>query len=120
MDQPRKVIPIQTTQAPDVKPVFDNDPHVKLAEMFVASAPPSDVRKQKNLTEVHTTYNVTRKNRVALIVAPEWTQISPPYGIARMTALSRASGFATRTWDINILTMHEAGCPEYWTNFGRL
>jgi hypothetical protein len=117
MVQPRKVIPIQTTQAPNVKPVFDNDPHVKLAEMFVTAPPPPGVRKQKNLTEVHTTYNVTRKNRVALIVAPEWTQLSPPYGIARMTALSRSSGFATRTWDINILTMHEAGCREYWSAY---
>jgi len=117
MDQPRRIIPIQTTQTPDVRPVIDVDPHVKLSEMFLVAPAPPEVRKQKNLTEVHTTYDITRKNRVALIVAPEWTPTSPPYGIARMTALSRASGFATRTWDINIMTMHEANCREYWSAY---
>jgi hypothetical protein len=66
MDQPRRIIPIQTTQTPDVTPVIGVDPHVKLSEMFLVTPAPSDVRKQKNLTEVHTTYDITRKNLMAL------------------------------------------------------
>lgn len=118
MDTTRKIIPIQTTQAPDLKPVDIADPHVKLAEMFMANQRPRyESRKQKNLTAVEARYEVTRNNRVALVVAPEWSPLAPPYGIARMSALSKYMGFATRCWDINIRTKHEAGCPEYWTAY---
>lgn len=118
MVDPRKVIPIQTTQAPDVAPKYGDDIHTRLSEIFVANpTQPAVSKKQKNLTEVVTNYDINRRNRVALVVAPEWTPLSPPYGIARMTALSKSSGFATRCWDINIAAMHEAGCKEYWTAY---
>jgi hypothetical protein len=124
MDQPRKIIPIQTTQAPALSPAAELpvgtslDPHVKLAEMFMAeqrSKPES--RKQKNLTEVTFSTEITRRNRVALVIAPEWSPLAPPYGMARMSAISKEMGFETRCWDINILTKHEAGCEEYWTAY---
>lgn len=124
MDQTRKIIPIlQTTQAPELSPAPEVpvgtslDPHVKLAEMFMEEhgRPPS--RKQKNLTEVAYTTEVTRQNRVALVVAPEWSPLAPPYGMARMSAISKEMGFETRCWDINIMAKHEAGCPEYWTAY---
>lgn len=118
MDQNRKIIPIQTTQAPDLKPLGPVDPHVKLAEMFLAEAKPRvESRKQKNLTvvEVHQT-EVTRRNRVALVVAPEWTTVSPPYGMARMSALSKHMGFATKCWDINAMCRPQ-GPTEYWSAY---
>jgi hypothetical protein len=117
MDQNRKIIPIQTTQAPDLKPLGD-DPHVKLAEMFLAEAKPRiESRKQKNLTvvEIHQT-EVTRRNRVALVVAPEWATNSPPYGMARMSALSKHMGFATKCWDINAMCRPQ-GPTEYWSAY---
>lgn len=117
MDQPRKIIPIQTTQAPDLKPLGD-DPHVKLAEMFLAQARPrAESRKQKNLTavELHQP-EVTRRNRVALVIAPEWSTTSPPYGMARMSALSKELGFATRCWDINAMCRPQ-GPTEYWSAY---
>jgi hypothetical protein len=119
---PQKIYPIlQTTQAPDLTPAVGSvDPHVKMAEIYMAehgTATAVEPRKQKNLTQVEMTQSITRKNRVALVVAPEWTPLAPPYGIARMAAISRHSGFATQCWDINILTMHEAGCKEYWTAY---
>jgi hypothetical protein len=119
MDQPRKIIPIQTVQAPNPEPQSLNvDPHVILAEMFMAeNRPRLESRKQKNLTEVVQHTETTRKNRVALVVAPEWTQLAPPYGVARMSALSKHGGWATKVWDINILTKHEAGVPELWTAY---
>jgi hypothetical protein len=119
MDTPRKIIPIQTVQAPDPQPQnVGQDPHVTLAEMYMASNRPRlESRKQKNLTEVVQCTETTRKNRVALVVAPEWTQLAPPYGIARMSALSKHGGWPTKVWDINILTKHEAGVPELWTAY---
>lgn len=115
----RKIIPIQTVQAPNPEPQSLNvDPHVVLAEMFMAeNRPRLESRKQKNLTEVVQHTETTRKNRVALVIAPEWTQLAPPYGVARMSALAKHGGWATKVWDINILTKHEAGVPELWTAY---
>jgi hypothetical protein len=114
----KRIIPIQTFQAPDPQPQnIGIDPHVAFSEMHLASRPKVESRKQKNLTEVVQHIEVTRKHRVALVVAPEWTQLAPPYGIARMSALSKHGGWATKLWDINILTKHEAGVPEYWTAY---
>jgi len=115
----KRIIPIQTVQAPDPRPQnLGQDPHVILTEMYMAeNRPRLESRKQKNLTEVVQHTDATRQNRVALVVAPEWTQLAPPYGIARMSALSKHGGWPTRVWDINILTKHEAGVPELWTAY---
>jgi hypothetical protein len=117
----KKIIPIQTTQYPTVSSVaLSNDTHVKLSEMFVAvQKSPTESRKQKNLTEVAIHHETIRSNRVALIVMPEWSTISPPYGIARMAALSKHAGFATKTWDINAVCKKQAS-PElrpYWSSY---
>lgn len=113
-----RIIPIQTVQAPDPQPRnVGVDTHVAFAEMHMANRPKVESRKQKNLTEVVQQSATTRKNRVALVVAPEWTQLAPPYGIARMSALSKHGGWPTKLWDINILTKHEAGVPELWTAY---
>lgn len=125
MDETRKIIPIlQTTQAPELSPAPEVpvgtslDPHVKLAEMFMEEHRPRfESRRQKNLTEVTYTTEITRQNRVALVVAPEWSPLAPPYGMARMSAISKEMGFETRCWDINIMAKHEAGCSEYWTAY---
>jgi hypothetical protein len=114
----RRIIPIQTTQAPELRPVDTIDPHVKLAEMFMATVRPrTESRKQKGLTAVEMQTEVTRQSRVALVVAPEWSPLAPPYGMARMAAISRHMGFETRCWDVNIMARHEAGCAEYWTAY---
>ena len=125
MDETHKIIPIlQTTQAPQLSPAPEVpvgtslDPHVKLAEMFMEEHRPRfESRRQKNLTEVTYTTEITRQNRVALVVAPEWSPLAPPYGMARMSAISKEMGFETRCWDINIMAKHEAGCSEYWTAY---
>ena len=116
----RKIIPIQTTQAPVLRPALDTDPQSVQAERFLSAIknqPRTESRKQKNLTEVDMGYSVSRSTRVALVVAPEWTQLAPPYGIARMSAIAKEMGFATQVWDVNINTMHQANCQEYWTAY---
>lgn len=118
MEKPSKIIPIQTTQAPDFNKIDVVDPHVKLAEMFLAEQRPRiESRKQKNLTVVEINrHEITRQNRVALVVAPEWSTVSPPYGMARMSALSRYMGFETRCWDINAMCRPQ-GPTEYWSAY---
>lgn len=118
---PRKIIPVQTIQAPALRPAVDMDPEsARMAEKFLTEMkdqPRTESRKQKNLTEIAINYEINRHNRVALIVAPEWTQLSPPYGVARMSAISKEMGFATKLWDMNICAFHEAGYQEYWTAY---
>lgn len=58
-------------------------------------------RPQKNTTPVKINYQVTRKTKVALALLPEWAPYIAPYGLARITALSRSSGFETISFDIN-------------------
>lgn len=108
----RKIIPIQ---APKQELFTTENQHVKLAEMFMANQEPAQ-HKQKNLTPVEIKYETTRSNRVALIVAPEWSDYAAPYALARLTALSKASGFATKAWDININCKNE-GPREYWSGY---
>lgn len=121
MDLPRKIIAIQTTQYPDTSLAeTNNDLHVKLTEIFVAEQKtPTVSRKQKNLTEVAIHHEVVRSNRVALIVMPEWSTISPPYGIARMAALSKHAGFATKAWDLNAKCKKQASqeLELYWSSY---
>lgn len=119
-DTPRKIIPVQTIQAPRLRPAMDADPNGLMAERFlneIKNKPRTESRKQKNLTEVGMSYDVSRRNRVALVVAPEWSQLAPPYGVARMSAIAKEMGFATRVWDINIHAYHESGHREYWTAY---
>jgi len=50
---------------------------------------------------VKISYDVTRRNRVALLLTPEWSPHMPPYNLARMLSLARASGYESRAFDIN-------------------
>jgi radical SAM superfamily enzyme YgiQ (UPF0313 family) len=72
-------------------------------------------RKQSNLTPVEISQQ-PRKNRVALIVAPEWSTSAPPYGMARLAAISHASGYTTKTWDLNIIS-RSRGPMDYWSSY---
>ena len=115
----RGTIPIktQTTQAPVLQSSVD--PHVKLAELqmsaVLTNSKTTPPQKQKNLHDV-TMNQITRRLKVALVVAPEWSPLAPPYGVARMSALAKHMGFATRVYDVNILCKHR-GPTEYWTPY---
>jgi radical SAM superfamily enzyme len=73
-------------------------------------------RTRKNLTTVELQPNISRNTRVALILAPEWGPYIPPYNLARLTALSKASGYATRCFDINIAAYHY-GDKDQWNGY---
>lgn len=58
-------------------------------------------KPQKNLTPVVIT-PATRKTHLVLIMAPEWGVYFPPYNLARLTAVTRAAGYRTSIFDINV------------------
>ena len=72
--------------------------------------------KQKNLTSVVVNYEVSRTTKVALIVLPEWAPYIAPYNLARLTALSRGSGFETQSYDINI-ACYQYSDKSLWSSF---
>jgi anaerobic magnesium-protoporphyrin IX monomethyl ester cyclase len=56
---------------------------------------------QKNLTPIEIV-PATRKTHLVLVMAPEWGVFFPPYNIARLTAVTRAAGYKTTVFDINV------------------
>jgi len=72
-------------------------------------------RAQKNLSAV-VIHPTTRETRVAMVMTPFWSPDIAPYNIARLTALSKASGFATCAYDLNIEAYHELG-EELWNPY---
>ena len=105
------IIPIQkiSTETPLVS---DEDKHVQLAQAFGQELSKDRRSAQKNLTQVPI-HHATRKNRVALILAPMWAPYVAPYGIARLAGMARHAGFETQCWDINI-RCHDATKGELW------
>ena len=73
-------------------------------------------KPQKNLTQVVVNRQVTRKTRVALAILPEWAPYIPPYNLARITALSRDSGFETVAYDINAVCYSRID-HAYWSGY---
>ena len=73
-------------------------------------------RTRKNLTTVNLQPNISRLTRVALILAPEWGAQIPPYNLARLSALSKASGYATQCFDLNIAAYHY-GDKDQWNGY---
>lgn len=71
---------------------------------------------QKNLTQPVINHQSTRKTRLALALLPEWAPYIPPYNLARITALSRASGFATVSYDINAACYSKFD-KAYWSGY---
>jgi len=60
---------------------------------------------QKNLTPVVINH-ATRKTRLALVMLPEWGIWFPPYNMSRLSSVTRASGFHTKVYDINVKAYH--------------
>lgn len=73
-------------------------------------------KPQKNTTPVKITHQVTRKTKVALALLPEWAPYIAPYGLARITALSRSSGFETISFDINA-ACYASVDQAYWSGY---
>ncbi len=48
----------------------------------------------------------TKKYKVALIMAPAWGVLFPPYNLAKITGLIRSNDYSTKVYDLNIESYH--------------
>lgn len=112
-----KIFDIKAETAPDLSKTIAADPGgARDAAMLKLLQKSGRSKAQKNLSQVTINHNVTRKLKVALALMPQWGAHIPPYNLARITALSRASGFDTLSCDINIACY--ARCDkDHWNNY---
>jgi hypothetical protein len=59
------------------------------------------VVNQKNLTPVYTDYK-TRNTKMVLVLCPEWSPYMPPFSLARLSGVAKASGYETHIMDLNV------------------
>lgn len=60
---------------------------------------------------------ITRNTTLALILLPEWGVMFPPYNLSRLAGVTRAAGYETTVYDINIKAWHsmKKNAPiDYW------
>lgn len=80
-------------------PRFDSDDRHQ--RMLQAITPWAKKLPQKNLTPVEVK-PATRKTKLLLMLLPEWAHKFPPYNLARLGSVTRAAGYETHIWDINV------------------
>lgn len=59
----------------------------------------------------------TTKYRVAMVIAPSWGVLFPPYNVAKLTALLRKEGYSVKAYDTNVECYHhliETTGEDYW------
>ena len=59
----------------------------------------------------------TSKYRIAMVMAPSWGVLFPPYNISKLTGMLRNNGYSVKAYDINVEAYHfflkEHG-EDYW------
>ena len=58
------------------------------------------------IESVEVNYSPTRKTRLKLCVLGSWAAQMPPYGLARLSALTKSAGYWTKIYDFNVHTYH--------------
>lgn len=115
-----KIIPIQSATAPtqpEVSLALPDETNDKHLAMLAVLGSVQRKSPQKNVTQVVLNqHQVTRRSRVALVIAPEWGAYIAPYNVARMTALAKGSGFEARAFDINIAA-YQATDKTLWDGY---
>lgn len=59
----------------------------------------------------------TDKFKVAMVIAPAWGILFPPYNMAKLTAVLRKHGYSTKVYDLNVECYHalkELHGEDYW------
>jgi len=95
-----KIIPIVNNKVDSSAPVVSaaDEKYQVMAETMRVMA---RTQPQKNLTPVHIDF-ATKKTSVVFVLMPPWGKFFPPYNIARLSAITRAAGYNTAVFDINI------------------
>ncbi len=98
----QKIIEIQVnnTKNTDDPTVFNKD--WALVRTFKKYARPVP---QHNLTNINLS-EIKRKTKLALIIMPGWAVHLPPYGLAKLAGVTKAAGYQTTIYDINVKSWH--------------
>ena len=72
------------------------------------------VVNQKNLTPVYVDYK-TRETSMVLVLCPEWSPHMPPFSLARLSGVAKASGYETHIMDLNVKA-YNAFRDDWWPN----
>lgn len=85
---------------PKEKPTEDIS-DVRHRSMMEAIAPYAKSTVQRNLTPVYVDYK-TRQTKMVLVLCPEWSPYMPPFSLARLSGVAKASGYETHILDLNV------------------
>ncbi len=87
---------------PNEKPTEDVG-DLRHRSMMEAIAPYAKdvVVNAKNLTPVYVDYK-TRNTKMVLVLCPEWSPYMPPFSLARLSGIAKASGYETHIMDLNV------------------
>ena len=78
---------------------MEQDKHVWSAETMVANTAKP---RRKNVNPVIYQHNITRQTRLTLVMMGCWGVYFAPYNLARLSALTKEAGYATRSFDFNV------------------
>lgn len=110
-----KIIPIEPT-IEKADNSMSADPNSKDWVMVRSMMDMARKKPQANLVPIEF-HEVTRKTKLALIMLPEWGVYFPPYNLSRLAGITRAAGFHTDIYDINIKAWHslkKTAAIDYW------
>ena len=89
---------------PDVNEILKKDGPLSKDDLIMGSllpyAQPVKVDK-KTTVEI---FNATREISLVLMLLPEWAATYPPYNLARLAAVTKAAGYQTHVFDVNVET----------------
>lgn len=60
---------------------------------------------QRNLTDINL-FNIKRDTKLLLVIMPGWAIHLPPYGLAKLAGVTKAAGYQTTIYDINVKSWH--------------
>jgi len=108
-----KIHPVQETK---LESIPSNDPHSKDWAMVRSMMSYARPKPQHGLTPIELE-QITRKTKLALIILPEWGIFFPPYNLSRLSGVTRAAGYDTAVYDINVRAwrrMTKSAPIDYW------
>ena len=109
-----KIVPVETAKPVDSQP--SSDPQSKDWVMVKSMMSYARTKPQHGLTPIELE-PVTRKTRLSLIMLPEWGVYFPPYNLSRLSGVTRAAGYDTKVYDINVKSwrrLKDTAPIDYW------
>ena len=103
----------KTDLKPNERPTEDIG-DLRHRSMMEAIKPYAREAVQKNLTPVYVDYK-TRDTKMVLVLCPEWSPYMPPFSLARLSGIAKASGYETHIMDLNVKA-YNAFRDDWWPN----